>query len=87
MTPVTLAAIAHISPSYFSALFKQSTGLTPHQYVIQRRIDRAKQLLLQGMSVAEVALNLGFSRQSHLSRHFKRLVGVTSKEFWKRQSV
>ncbi|WP_199336866.1 helix-turn-helix transcriptional regulator [Oscillatoria sp. FACHB-1407] len=87
LTLMSLAAIAHLSPSYFSALFKQSTGLTPHQYVIQCRINRAKQLLLQGMSVAEVALNLGFSHQSHLSRHFKRLVGVTPKEFLKRQSV
>jgi AraC family transcriptional regulator len=87
LTLMSLAAIAHLSPSYFSALFKQSTKLTPHQYVVQCRINRAKQLLLQGMSVAEVALDLGFSHQSHLSRHFKRLVGVTPKEFLKRQSV
>lgn len=85
LTLAALAAIAHMSPSYFSALFKQSTGLAPHQYVIQCRINRAKQLLLQGMSVAEVALNLGFSHQSHLSRHFKRLVGVTPKAFLKSQ--
>lgn len=85
LTLTTLAAIAHISPSYFSALFKQSTGLTPHQYVIRCRIDRAKQLLLQGMSVAEAALNLGFSHQSHLNRHFKRLVGMTPKEFLRSQ--
>lgn len=85
LTLATLAAIAHISPSYFSTLFKQSTGLAPHQYVIHCRINRAKQLLLQGTSVAEVALNLGFSHQSHLSRHFKRLVGVTPKAFLKSQ--
>lgn len=85
LTLATLAAIAHMSPSYFSALFKQSTGLAPHQYVIHCRINRAKQLLLQGVSVAEVALNLGFSHQSHFSRHFKRLVGVTPKAFLKSQ--
>lgn len=85
LTLATLAAIAHMSPSYFSTLFKHSTGIAPHQYVIQYRINRAKQLLLQGMSVAEVSLHLGFSHQSHLSRHFKRLVGVTPKAFLKSQ--
>jgi AraC family transcriptional regulator len=85
LTLATLAAIAHISPSYFSALFKNSTGLAPHQYVIHCRINRAKQLLLQGVSMAEVASDSGFSHQSHLSRHFKRLVGVTPKEFLKSQ--
>lgn len=81
-----LAAIVQISPSYFSSLFKQSTGLAPHQYVIQCRIDRAKQLLQQGnLSIAEVAHNLGFTHQSHLSRHFKRLVGVTPKAFLQSQ--
>ncbi len=82
MTLVTLAAIAHMSPSYFSRLFKQSTGLSPHQYVIQCRINRAKQLLLQGkLSLAEIAYSLGFTHQSHLSHHFKRLVGLSPKAF------
>ncbi len=81
-----LAAIAQVSPSYFSNLFKQSTGLAPHQYVIQCKIERAKQFLLQGeLTIAEVALHLGFSHQSHLSRHFKRLVGITPKAFLKSQ--
>ncbi|MEG4420159.1 AraC family transcriptional regulator [Microcoleus sp. LAD1_D5] len=81
-----LAAIVQMSPSYFSSLFKQSTGLAPHQYVIQCRIERAKNLLLQGeLTIAEVAFNLGFTHQSHLSRHFKRLVGVTPKAFLKSQ--
>lgn len=80
-----LASIVQISPSYFSSLFKQSTGLAPHQYVIQCRIDCAKQLLLQGKLIAEVAYSLGFTHQSHLSRHFKRLVGVTPKAFIKSQ--
>lgn len=81
-----LAALVQMSPSYFSSLFKQSTGLAPHQFVIQCRIDQAKQLLLQGeWSIAEVAHSLGFTHQSHLSRHFKRLVGVTPKAFLKSQ--
>ncbi|MDJ0597045.1 MAG: helix-turn-helix transcriptional regulator, partial [Pleurocapsa sp. MO_226.B13] len=77
-----LAALVQISPSYFSILFKQATGITPHQYVIQCRIERAKELLRQSdLAIADVALRLGFSHQSHLSRHFKRLVGVTPKQF------
>lgn len=86
LTLSKLAAIAQISPSYFSALFKQSTGLAPHQFVIQCRIERAKQLLRQGkVSIADIAHELGFTHQSHLSRHFKRLVGVTPKTFLKSQ--
>jgi AraC family transcriptional regulator len=82
LTLATLAAIAQISPSYFSNLFKQSTGLSPHQYVIRCRVDRAKQLLRQGkLSIAEIAYNLGFTHQSHFSHHFKRLVGSSPKAF------
>ncbi|WGV27377.1 helix-turn-helix domain-containing protein [Halotia branconii] len=80
---ISLNAIANyvgISCYYFCRLFKQSTGLTLHQYVIQQRVERAKQLLLQGeMSIADIALACGFSHQSHLNRHFKRLTGVTPK--------
>ena len=77
-----LAASIHISPSYFSTLFKESTGISPHQYIIQCKIDRAKKLL-QGddMTIAKVACELGFSHQSHLNYHFKRLVGTTPKRF------
>jgi AraC family transcriptional regulator len=83
---VELAAIVQMSPSYFSSLFKQSTGLAPHQYAIRYKIDRAKKMLVQNdMSIAEVAYTLGFTHQSHLSRHFKRLVGVTPKVFVKSQ--
>ncbi|OWY65671.1 AraC family transcriptional regulator [cyanobacterium TDX16] len=86
LTVATLAAIAQVSPSYFSNLFKQSTGLSPHQYVIRCRIDRAKQLLRQGkQSIAEIAYNLGFTHQSHFSHHFKRLVGSSPKAFLKSQ--
>ena len=86
LTLAELAAVVHISPNYFSRLFKHSTGLAPHQYLIQRRIVRAKQLLHQGeLPIAQIAYSLGFSHQSHLNRHFKRLVGVTPKGFRQQQ--
>ena len=60
-----------------------ATGVPPHQYVIMRRIERAKHLLHAGtaLSLAEVAVRAGFSDQSQFSHHFKRLVGVTPGQF------
>lgn len=75
-----LAAIAHLSPHYFTRLFKQSTGATPHQFVIRCRVERAKELLLAGKgSIAEIAQQVGFANQAHLSVHIKRSLGVTPK--------
>ena len=78
-----MAAIARISPNYFAWQFKRATGLAPHQYVIARRVERAKQLLQSGsaFSLAEVAAHAGFSDQSQFSHHFKRLIGVTPGQF------
>jgi len=79
-----LSSLVQMSPHYFSQLFKASTGTTPHQYVIRCRIDRAKKLIGQNkLSLAEIATLVGFADQSHLHRHFKRLVGVTPKT-WSR---
>jgi AraC family transcriptional regulator len=78
-----LAAAAHLSAYHFARQFKAATGLPPHQYVIARRVERAKQLLQAGtdLSLAEVAAHAGFSDQSQFSHHFKRLVGVTPGQF------
>ncbi len=78
-----MAAVARLSAYHFARQFKAATGLPPHQYVILRRVERAKQLLQAGtdLSLAEVALRAGFSDQSQFSRHFKRLVGVTPGQF------
>lgn len=79
---IELAAIAQISPYHFLRLFKQSTGLTPYQYILQRRIDKAKYLLRQSeLSIADIALRVGFCDQSHFTGCFKRLLGMTPKQF------
>lgn len=71
-----------MSQFYFCRLFKQSMGVTPYQYLLQQRIERAKQLLLQDeFSIAEIALEAGFANQSHLCVQFKRLVGMSPKQF------
>jgi AraC family transcriptional regulator len=78
-----LAAVAHMSPYHFARLFKNSTGLPPHQYVITQRVERAKQLLRGSTrpTLAEVAADVGFADQSHFTRHFRRLVGITPRQF------
>jgi HD-GYP domain-containing protein (c-di-GMP phosphodiesterase class II) len=73
-----LATSVGLSVSYFTRLFKQSFGLAPHRYLITCRVERAKSLLLQGdLTLAEVAHAVGFADQSHLNRHFKRLMGIS----------
>ncbi len=82
---ISLQAIAtevNMSRYHFCRLFKKSTGITPYQYLIESRIERAKELLLRKhQSIMDVALQVGFSNQSHFTKHFKRLVGVTPKKF------
>jgi AraC family transcriptional regulator len=82
-TLAQLAAVVRLNPYHFARQFKAATGLPPHQYVITRRVERAKQLLQAGteLSLAELALRAGFCDQSQFSHHFKRLVGVTPGQF------
>jgi AraC family transcriptional regulator len=77
-----LSNLVQMSPHYFSTLFKQSTGISPHQYVIRCRIERAKCLMGQSkLSLSEIAIQVGFVDQSHFHRHFSRLVGITPKNY------
>jgi AraC family transcriptional regulator len=77
-----LAAAVGLSPFHFARLFKQSTGLAPHQYVIRCRIERAKGLLVGSPApIADIALQVGFCDQSHFASHFKRIYGVSPKGF------
>ena len=76
-----LASVINISPTYFASLFKHATGIPPHQYVIQQRVKQAKIMLERtDLAIADIALKVGFSSQSHLTQHFKRLTGMTPKQ-------
>jgi AraC family transcriptional regulator len=76
-----IAQVINISPTYFASLFKRAIGTSPHQYVIEQRVERAKSLLSEtDLAIADIALQVGFSSQSHLTQQFKRLTGVTPKQ-------
>lgn len=79
-----LAAAADLSEYHFLRMFKQSTGYTPHQYVINRRIECAKELLRKTeMNITEIANLLGFSSSAHFTHHFRRKTGLTPSDFTK----
>jgi AraC family transcriptional regulator len=77
-----LARIAQMSPYYFSRLFKQSTGLSPHQYILHQRIAWATRLLVEPqLSVAEIAYRIGFASQAHFTTIFRRWMGTTPRQY------
>jgi AraC-like DNA-binding protein len=84
---ISVAVVAEacgLSKSYFSRSFRQSTGMAPHQWLLQRRVDAAKQMLPDTRrSLSEVGLACGFADQSHFTRVFSRAVGV-SPGVWRR---
>jgi AraC family transcriptional regulator len=81
MTIDELAAVAGLSTAHFAREFKRHTNETPHAFVVRRRLERARQLLVAGGPIAEIATACGFSDQAHLSRLFKRRFGVTPGAF------
>ncbi len=76
-----LARLAGLSVSRFAALFRESMGVAPYQYLCRLRVQRAQALLQAGMCGTEVAIEVGFFDQSHLARHFKRVCRMTPGEF------
>lgn len=71
-----IAAAAGLSPYHFLRAFRESTGLTPHKYLLVLKVNRSKELLEGGASAAEAAHRLGFADQSHFSRIFRECAGV-----------
>lgn len=79
-----LAEVAGMSQYHFSRLFKQSMGITPHQYLLKQRVEQAQQLLKgTKLAIAEVALQCGFNSQSHLTKHFRDATGTTPSSYRK----
>jgi AraC family transcriptional regulator len=73
-----LANLAHVSPFHFCRSFKQSTGLSPHRYILRLRIEEAQRLLNKStLAISDVAKRLGFSDQSHFTMVFRKIVGTT----------
>ncbi len=88
LTLAELAATVHLSAYHFARQFKAATGLPPHQYVVTRRVERAQQLLRQtDLPLVDIAASAGFSDQSKLCGHFKRVVGLTPRQFRKSASI
>jgi AraC family transcriptional regulator len=79
---VELAAIVELSPNYFGEAFRISTGRSPHRYVMERRIEWARDLLRdEDRPIGDIAYAAGFSSQSHFTANFRRVTGVTPSRF------
>ena len=79
-----LATLTSMSKSHFSRSFKQSVGIAPYQYLMQQRVERAKQLLeKQSIAISTIALDCGFANQTHLTKVFRQMTGMTPKAYQK----
>lgn len=76
-----LAAAVNLSPFHFARVFRRATGLPPNAWLKQRRLEQARALLKTGCTAVAVAMQLGFADQSHLSRQFKQVYGVSPGEY------
>ena len=71
-----IASVAALSPFHLLREFRKAVGMAPHAYLIQRRVEQAKHLLLKGRSLRTVAIEIGYADQAHLSREFRRFYGT-----------
>lgn len=78
-----LSMLVDLTPHYLTRLFQRHAGAPPHAYQLMMRIQRAKKLIRLGVSLADVAADTGFTDQSHLHRHFKKMMGVTPGRYLK----
>jgi AraC family transcriptional regulator len=77
-----LSSLVHMSPYHFARLFKRRTGVSPHRFLIRRRIDEARALLVAGkLPIAEIARSVGFRTPSHFTTTFRRITGMTPSEY------
>jgi AraC-like DNA-binding protein len=76
-----LASASHLSPFHLIRVFQREMGLSPHAYLTQVRVDRAKALIGRGWDLASSAMETGFADQSHLTRNFKRILGITPGQY------
>jgi len=74
---IELGGVANLSPSYLVRMFRRYTGLPPHQFLLNVRIQKARQLMRRGLPLAQVAIESGFYDQAHFTRHFLAITGVT----------
>ena len=82
ITLATMARIAEVTPHHFASLFTKETGISPHQYVLRVRIERAKiHLKDDRLTVAQVSKLIGFRTQEHFTKVFRRVAGVTPSKF------
>jgi AraC-like DNA-binding protein len=81
-----LAGIARLSVFQLSRAFRRERATTPYRLVLELRIEHAKDRLTAGATIAETAFHAGFADQSHLTRHFKRLTGMTPKAYSARRA-
>lgn len=78
LTLTTLADELRLSPSHFAHVFKRLVGVAPHKYVMRRRLERARLLLVHtDLPIVVIAVELGYANQSHFSEQFHREIGVT----------
>ena len=82
-----LASIANLSPFYLLRVFRNQTGVPPHEYQTQVRIAHARKLIHKGLSISQAALETGFFDQSHLTRNFKRIFGITPGRYLSQSNI
>jgi AraC family transcriptional regulator len=82
LTLTELAGIADLSLHHFARMFKRTIGVAPYRYVLERRVERAKEMLRTARgSLVDISLAVGFDSQSHFTSAFGRMVGATPTEF------
>jgi len=83
-----LAALTGLNPHHFGQAFKVCVGVSPHRYLVVRRVRRAEELLrASDLPISEIACLVGFSSQSHLTLNFRKVIGITPARYRKRQAA